>query len=94
MRKLAWDTSFRRAFKRRTQSDAPLRNRIFQVLGRLAEDPFHPALKTHKLSGQLKGLWACWAGYDCRIIFAFEPDPETGEEMIVLVDLGTHDEVY
>ena len=53
MRKLAWDTSFRRAFKRRTQSDAPLRNRIFQVLGRLAEDPFHPALKTHKLSGQL-----------------------------------------
>jgi len=31
---------------------------------------------------------------DCRIIFAFEPDPETGEEMIALVDPGTHDEVY
>lgn len=31
---------------------------------------------------------------DCRIVFAFEPNPDTGEEMIVLVDLGTHDEVY
>jgi len=30
--------------------------------------------------------------YDCRIVFAFDPD--TGEEMIVLIDLGTHDEVY
>ena len=94
MRKLAWDASFRRAFKGRTRNNASLRNRIFQVLARLAENPFHPALKTHKLSGQLKGLWACWVGYDCRIIFAFEPDPETGEEMIALVDLGTHDEVY
>jgi len=94
MRKLAWDTSFRRAFKRRTRNNAALQDRIFQVLDRLAEDPFHPALKTHKLSGQLQGLWACWVEYDCRIVFAFEPEPDTGEEMIVLVDLGTHDEVY
>jgi len=94
MRKLAWDASFRRAFKRRTRNNAALQACIFQVLGRLAEDPFHSALKTHKLSGQLQGLWACWVEYDCRIVFAFEPDPGTGEEMIVLVDLGTHDEVY
>lgn len=71
-----------------------LQERILQVLGRLAEDPFHLALKTHKLSGRLQGLWAGWAEYDCRIVFAFEPDPSTGQEMIVLVDLGTHDEVY
>lgn len=64
------------------------------MLAALAEDPFHPGLKTHKLSGQLRGLWACWVEYDCRIVFAFEPDPDTGEEMIVLIDLGTHDEVY
>jgi len=56
MRKLAWDASFRRAFKGRTRNNASLQNRIFQVLARLAENPFHPALKTHKLSGQLKGL--------------------------------------
>jgi addiction module RelE/StbE family toxin len=94
MRKLAWHTSFRRAFRRRTRNNAPLQDRVFQVLVRLAQDPFHAALKTHKLSGQLEGLWACWVEYDCRIVFAFEAEPGTGEEMIVLVDLGTHDEVY
>ena len=94
MRKLAWHTSFRRAFRRRTRNDAALQDRVFQILARLAQDPFHPTLKTHKLSGQLEGLWACWVEYDCRIVFAFAAEPDTGEEMIVLVDLGTHDEVY
>ena len=94
MRRLSWDPSFRRAFKRHTRNNPALQNRIFQVLDRLAEDPFYPTLKTHKLSGQLEGLWACWVEYDCRIVFAFEPDPDTGEDMIVLIDLGTHDEVY
>lgn len=94
MRKLSWNASFRRAFKRHTRNNPALRDRIFQVLDTLAEDPFHPILKTHKLSGELKGLWACWVEYDCRIVFAFEPDPNAGQEMIVLIDLGTHDEVY
>jgi hypothetical protein len=31
---------------------------------------------------------------DRRIVFAFEPDPQNEEEMIVLIDVGTHDEVY
>ena len=94
MRKLAWDTSFRRAFKRHTRNNPALQDRIFKVLNRLAEDPFYPTLKTHKLSGPLEGLWACWVEYDCRIVFAFEPDPNAEEDMIVLIDLGTHDEVY
>ncbi len=77
-----------------------LQERIFDVLDQLARDPFLPILKTHKLSGQLQGLWACWVEYDCRIIFAFpkglsvETEPQTGEESIVLIDLGTHAEVY
>lgn len=94
MRKLSWDSSFRRAFKRRTRRDSILQERIFDVLDQLARDPFLPTLKTHKLSGQLQGLWACWVEHDCRIIFAFETKPQTGEELIVLIDLGTHDEVY
>jgi mRNA-degrading endonuclease YafQ of YafQ-DinJ toxin-antitoxin module len=38
MRKLAWDTSFRRAFKRNTRNNPTLQDRIFQVLDRLAID--------------------------------------------------------
>ena len=44
--------------------------------------------------GVLEGLWACSVAYDCRIIFAFKVEPETGEDLIVLVDIGSHDEVY
>jgi len=94
MRKLAWDTSFRRVFKRCTRNNPQLQQRILDVLAALVQDPFSPPLKTHKLRGQLKGLWACWVEYDCRIIFTFEPDLDAGQDMIVLVDIGTHDEVY
>jgi len=71
-----------------------LQERILDVLTALAEDPFEPRLKTHKLRGQLEGLSICWVEYDCRIIFAFEPDPLGGDDLIVLVDIGSHDEVY
>jgi mRNA interferase YafQ len=94
MAKLAWDSSFRRTFKRVTRNNPSLREHIFEVLALLAEDAFSPPLKTHKLRGQLEGLWACSVEYDCRIVFTFEPESGTGEEMIVLIDIGTHDEVY
>ncbi len=54
----------------------------------------HPALKTHKLHGKLIGLWACQVEYDCRIVFAFEKEPDNEKDLIVLVDIGKHDEVY
>ena len=94
MRHLVWHTSFRRAFKRKTRHDPRLQERILETLAALAENPFEPALKTHKLRGRLEGLWACWVEYDCRVVFALEPAPSDGDDLIVLVDLGTHDEVY
>lgn len=94
MTRLAWDSSFRRAFKRRVRKNPALGDRILEVLARLVEDPFAPSLRTHKLSGQLGGLWACWVEFDCRIIFALESDPGTKEVVIVLIGLGSHDEVY
>jgi addiction module RelE/StbE family toxin len=94
VRHLVWEASFRRAFKRVTRRSPRLQDKVFQVLLRLVENPSDPVLKTHKLSGRLSGLWACWVEYDCRIIFAFKPDPDGGEQVILLVDIGTHDEVY
>jgi addiction module RelE/StbE family toxin len=94
MRKLAWDTSFRRAYRKWVRKNPGLQGRIFEVLSLLATDVFDPQLKSHKLRGQLEGLWACSVEYDCRIVFTFEPDPESSEDMIVLIDIGSHDEVY
>lgn len=94
MRKLVWDSSFRRALKGRTRNDRDLQEQILDTLDELVADPFQPKLRTHKLKGRLDGLWACSVEYDCRIIFLFEPDPQGEEDAIVLVDLGSHDEVY
>ena len=94
MRRLVWESSFRKAFKRATRRAPDLSDRVFRTLQRLVENPSDPALKTHKLSGRLSGLWACWVEYDCRIIFASKQDPVKQEQLILLVDIGTHDEVY
>lgn len=71
-----------------------LRSKIEAKLRLLADDPYHPMLRTHKLKGKLSGAWACSIDYDCRIIFNFETNIETQEQEINLIDIGTHDEVY
>jgi hypothetical protein len=60
----------------------------------MAEDVFAPSLMTHRLKGEFDGLRACSCGYDCRIIFSLEKNKETQEEEIVLLNIGSHDEVY
>lgn len=91
---LTTDSKFKRSFKRLVKKTPQLQDKILAVLEILSNDPFTPALKSHKLTGQLEGLWACSVAYDCRIVFAFKQDPETGEDLIVLIDIGSHDEVY
>jgi mRNA-degrading endonuclease YafQ of YafQ-DinJ toxin-antitoxin module len=68
--------------------------RVENVPKLLVEDPFHPTLHTHKLKGDLAGLWACTVDYEYRIVFEFVNDPETGDEAILLDAVGTHHEVY
>jgi addiction module RelE/StbE family toxin len=93
--KLFWDAAFKRAFKKHVRRTPQLQDRILRVVEQLAQDPFTPSIRTHKLSGQLDGLWACWVEYDCRIIFAFSPDPDSpNEQALVLLNMGSHDEVY
>ena len=94
MKTLVWDSSFERAFKRLIRKNPQLKNKIFAVLELLIENPYNPTLKAHKLKGQLNGLWACWVEYDCRIIYTFQSNDDSEEELILLIDIGTHDEVY
>ena len=83
-----------RAFKRVTHRQPDLEARIEQTLQHLAEGPFHQSLHTHKLKGELAGAWACTVDYHNRILFEFAQNPESGKEEILLLTMGTHDEVY
>jgi mRNA interferase YafQ len=91
---LETDSGFKRSFKRLVKKNPQLQDKILIVIEQLSDDPFAPSLKSHKLTGQLDGLWSCSVSYDCRIIFAFRKDEETGEDLIALIDIGSHDEVY
>jgi mRNA-degrading endonuclease YafQ of YafQ-DinJ toxin-antitoxin module len=84
--------AFLRSSRRFVRRHPQLAEELQLSLERLAEDAFHPQLKTHKLKGKLAGSWACSAGYDLRIAFQFVK--HRGEEAILLEALGTHDEVY
>ena len=94
MMKLIYAKAFRRALKRHIQQRPDLRERIENALRLLSENPFNPSLHSNKLKGKLAPLWACTVDYDSRILFMFLPDPEKGEEAILLVSMGSHKEVY
>lgn len=94
MKKLIYAKAFRRALKRHIQQRPDQRMKIETALHLLSENPFDPLLHSHKLKGKLAPLWACTVDFDSRILFVLLPDPETGEEAILLVSMGTHKEVY
>ena len=65
---------------------------IDATLEQLSADAAHPSLRTHKLRGPLAGCWACSVGYDLRLVFEYVQ--HEGAEAILLLALGTYDQVY
>lgn len=64
--------------------------RFAKVLGELQEDPFQPSLALHALSGKLDGCYAVSLTYSYRITLTLM----VSEKEIILLDIGSHDEVY
>ncbi|WP_414619119.1 type II toxin-antitoxin system YafQ family toxin [Calothrix sp. CCY 0018] len=94
MKNLVWSAGFVRKFKRLAKKNPQLRIQIEKTLELLTEDPFNSSLRTHKLKGDLGGVWSCSVDYDNRILFEFIINPDSGEEDIFLLTLGSHDDVY
>ena len=91
-RALLRTNAFVRAAKKMLRKKPNCAADVHEALQQLEKDAYHPALRTHKLTGNLKGSWACSAGYDLRIVFSLVKDQ--GKEAILLESIGTHDEVY
>jgi addiction module RelE/StbE family toxin len=87
---VSFSNSFKKAFRKRIQGTG---NEVlfWDVLNLFINNPFDDRLRTHKLSGKLKSLWSFSIDYNLRIVFFFTKDKPT---KAVLVDIGTHDEVY
>ena len=91
-RRLQRTPTFTRSLKRLGKTQPAAGPRVRETFSRLEDDPFDPSLRTHKLSGQLAGCWACSVASDLRMIFEFCKQDD--EEIILLHDIGKHDQVY
>lgn len=87
---VSFSDSFKKVFKKRVKS-TDIEPEFWIRLELFVNDPFDSRLKTHKLSGKLKDLWSFSIEYDLRVVFYFTKDKP---KKAVLVDIGTHDEVY
>lgn len=92
--KLVWSPKFTRSAKKLARRKPELLDVMEAALKQLEEEPYDPKLRTHKLSGDFEGCWACSAGYDLRIVFEFVRPRKAAEMEIHLLNIGTHDEVY
>ena len=93
MREIVLTPKFKRAFRKFVKRNSQLEPKLIQVLQLMKENVFATQLSTHSLQGKLLGLKACSCGYDCRILFTIEVYPDQ-TEAIVLLDIGTHNDVY
>ena len=56
----------------------------------LESNPHHPSLRLHKLQGKLKEFYSVSIDMEYRIILDFI----IIDKEIILIDIGTHDEIY
>ena len=89
MIELVWDEPFLRILKKWKSKHPDLASKFQDKLTLFCKEPFHPSLKCHGLSGNLQGYTAINITYEYRLVFKF-----VSENKVLLVDIGTHDEVY
>ena len=94
MNRIILSPSFINNYKKFVKRSPYLQNKIDTSIRLLEADIYSPKLHTHKLSGELSGCLACSCGYDCRIIFKAIFDNDTKENTVLLISIGTHEEVY
>jgi mRNA-degrading endonuclease YafQ of YafQ-DinJ toxin-antitoxin module len=89
MTTLKFTPHFKKAFNKLVKRNPDCAFDILNSLLLFSNNPFNPVLKSHKLSGDKKELWSFSVQSDLRIIFGFETD-----NTAILVNIGSHDEVY
>ena len=73
-----------------TRAHPELKKPLAKVLKNLEADPFMLSLRLHPLSGELEGLHAVSLTYVYRITLKLR----ITKKEIILLDIGSHDEVY
>jgi mRNA-degrading endonuclease YafQ of YafQ-DinJ toxin-antitoxin module len=87
---LVWTESFARTARKFLRRHPDLTGLLEDVLRQLESDPHAPRLRLHPLQGKHSGKQAVSLTYAYRIVLILRL---TAKE-IILLDVGSHDEVY
>jgi mRNA-degrading endonuclease YafQ of YafQ-DinJ toxin-antitoxin module len=87
---IVFTESYTRRAERFLKRHPELMGAYEKTLVLLEINPTHPSLRLHKLKGKLKGLYSISVTLSCRITLSFT----IIEDSIVLIDIGSHDQMY
>ncbi len=87
---LVWTETFSRTARKFLRRHPALEGTFAEVLSRLETDPHAPRLRLHPLKGRHQGKHAVSLTYEHRIVLILRLGPRE----VVLLDVGSHDEVY
>lgn len=86
--KIYFTKDFKKAYRKRIQSNEKLVKRFKERYDLFENDPSNPVLKDHSLSGKMQGYRAFSITGDIRIVYYIFKDTA------YFVDIGTHNQVY
>ena len=81
---------FERRARKFLRKHPNLKSVFAETLEKLRNDPFQPNLRLHELGGNLSGIQAVTLTHSYRLTLTVQ----ITEQEIVLLDIGSHDEVY
>jgi len=87
---LVWTAHFSRAAGKFVKRHPQLKKKVALILRDLEKDPFQPHLDYHHLGGKQTGVQAVSITDSYRITMTVI----IMEKEIILLDIGSHDEVY
>lgn len=87
---LIYPNSYIRRAKKFLGKHPEIHNQYRKTLELLELNPYHPSLRLHSLDGRLKGLSSVSINMRYRIVLELEIQ----DEVIILINIGNHDQVY
>ena len=87
MKQIVFSTPFRKAYRERI-APYPHLVKLFRKKFKLFESEDHAELDIHALGGRMLGLSAFSIDYDLRVVY------KEMKNSIILIDIGTHPQVY
>ena len=82
---------FDKKYAKLIKKNPSIETKFLKFIDLLTTDPKYPGLKSHQINHSEYGkVWSSWVHDDLRILWKYEND----KIIILLLDIGSHDEVY